>query len=280
MQRFLWTGALWLGASPAVWAEESQLAFCSEHLNNLLGIIIIVACIGINVYRAKGRQLFIRTLPALGSFKEAIGRATELGKPVLYVPGVADIDDIQTLSSMPVLEHVAREVTAYDTPLLVPNCCSMVLTMTQEIVQNAYSAAGHPDTYQSDYVRYLSDEQFSFAAGVSGIMVRQQPGAIFYVGNFFSEALILSETGNSTGAIQIAGTAQVSQLPFFVASCDYTLIGEELYAASAYLSQDPLNVGSLKGQDLFKIIFTACLIVGCILVSLGYTDIIDLLATN
>ena len=38
--------------------------------------------------------------------------------------------------------------------------------------------------------------------------------------------------GNAAGAIQIAGTDAVTQLPFFITTCDYTLIGEELYAAS------------------------------------------------
>ena len=43
-------------------------------------------------------------------------------------------------------------------------------------------------------------------------------------------------------------------MPFFVAACDYTLIGEEFYAASAYLSESPAELGSLKGQDLAKVL--------------------------
>ena len=72
------------------------------------------------------------------------------------------------------------------------------------------------------------------------------------MGAFFAESLVLAETGNSIGAIQIAGTAMPAQLPFFVAACDYTLIGEELFAASAYLSNEPKQLGSLKGQDVGK----------------------------
>jgi hypothetical protein len=63
--------------------------------------------------------------------------------------------------------------------------------------------------------------------------------------------------GNSIGAIQVAGTAQPAQLPFFVAACDYTLIGEEFFAASAYLSGSPEELGSLKGQDVGKVIVGA-----------------------
>jgi hypothetical protein len=77
----------------------------------------------------------------------------------------------------------------------------------------------------------------------------------------------MAETGNSTGAIQIAGTDSDSQLPFFIASCDYTLIGEELYAASAYLSKEPLLLGSLKGQDWGKLILMVCIFIGVIMES-------------
>ena len=101
---------------------------------------------------------------------------------------------------------------------------------------------------------YTTDEQFGYVAAVTGLMVRERPAACLYMGAFFAESLILAETGNLCGAIQIAGTAMPAQLPFFVAACDYTLIGEEFFAASAYLSGEPQQLGSLKGQDLGKLL--------------------------
>ena len=65
---------------------------------------------------------------------------------------------------------------------------------------------------------------------------------------------MLAETGSSIGAIQIAGTGSSSQIPFFVTACDYVLIGEEFYAASAYLSGSPEMIGSIKGQDYVKLL--------------------------
>ena len=69
------------------------------------------------------------------------------------------------------------------------------------------------------------------------------------------------------GAIQIAGTARPAQLPFFIAACDFTLIGEELFAASAYLSGEPRQLGSLKGQDVGKGIAMVVIILGVIAVT-------------
>jgi hypothetical protein len=59
------------------------------------------------------------------------------------------------------------------------------------------------------------------------------------------------------------------QLPFFVAACDYTLIGEELFAAAAYLSQDRRMIGSLKGQDFGKIVAMLAIVIGSLLATIA-----------
>jgi hypothetical protein len=89
------------------------------------------------------------------------------------------------------------------------------------------------------------------------------------MGAFYAESLLLAENGNSIGAIQIAGTAEPSQLPFFVAACDYTLIGEEFFAASAYLSGERDQLGSIKGQDIGKLLVAAVIVIGCVLDTVG-----------
>lgn len=120
-----------------------------------------------------------------------------------------------------------------------------------------------------DNVFLAASEQFPYVAAVSGIMLRERPAANFFMGYFYAESLILAETGASTGAIQIAATDSYTQLPFFITTCDYTLIGEELYAASAYLSREPLLLGSLRAQDIGKGILITALVIGAILATFG-----------
>ena len=143
------------------------------------------------------------------------------------------------------------------------------MTTARETVQAAFLAAGRPDAYNKDLIYYVTDEQFGYVAYLQGMMVREKPAACFYMGAFFAESLILAETGNSIGAIQIAGTAMPAQLPFFVAACDYTLIGEEFFAASAYLSGSPEELGSLKGQDVGKVFVALVLIIGALMATAG-----------
>jgi hypothetical protein len=237
-----------------------------------LFVIALVISLAVFYYiRAarKGEDLFIRKIAGLEAVDEAIGRATEMGRPILYIPGILDMDDVQTLAAITILGRVARTVADYEIQVRMPVSRSLVMTAARETIKTAYQTAGRPDSYSDDMVQYVTDEQFGYVAAVDGIMVRERPATVFLLGAFFAESLILAETGNSINAIQIAGTARPAQLPFFIAACDFTLIGEELFAASAYLSGEPKQLGSLKGQDVGKFIAMVVIIIGVIAATLA-----------
>ncbi len=216
-----------------------------------------------------GRKPFVRRIPGIDAIEEAIGRATEMGRSVLYIPGILDIDDIQTVAGLVILENVAKITARYETPITVPVSYPIPFTIAEEMVKAGYLNAGKPELYDPNAVRFISPEQFAYVAAVTGIMLRDRPAAHIFMGAFYAESLLLAETGFETGAIQVAGTANVAQLPFFVVACDYTLIGEELFAASAYLSGDPKLVGGLKGADLMKVLIISAVLIGCVLETLG-----------
>ncbi len=233
-------------------------------------LMLSIAVIYYIMAARQGKELFIRKINGLESMDEAVGRATEKGKPILFVPGIGDLDDIQTIAGLTILSQLAFKAATYNAELIVPVSKSMVLSTAREVVKEAYLKAGRHDAFKKDNIFYLTDDQFGYVAGIDGIMIREQPAANFFLGTFYAESLILAETGFGTGAMQTAGTAQPHQLPFFVVSCDYTLIGEELFAASAYLSKEPNQLGSLKGQDFGKLFIVLMIIFGSILEIAGY----------
>ncbi len=150
----------------------------------------------------------------------------------------------------------------------------IVMTTAQEIVKNAYAEVGQSDRYDESTIQYLTYDQFGYTAGVDGIMVRERPEAVFLLGTFYAESLILAETGHAIGAIQIAGTKETSQLPFFVAACDYTLIGEELFAASSYLSREPVMLGQPQGTGPREVMLVVYAIVFAFVVgTVGYAGL-------
>jgi len=235
----------------------------------------------------RGREIKIRKIAGLEAVEEAVGRATEMGRPCLFIPGIQDMNDIQTIAGLTVLSHVSEVAAEYGARIEVPTSRSLVMTAARETVESSFLTAGKPDEYNADDIYYVTDEQFGYVAYLSGMMVREKPAACFYMGTFFAESLILAETGNSIGAIQIAGTAMPAQLPFFVAACDYTLIGEEFFAASAYLSGDRDHLGSLVGQDVGKVIVALLMIVGSVSATLAsvtgkeiYRNITDFFLQN
>jgi hypothetical protein len=236
-------------------------------------LVIGAAILWFISHAKKGKELYVRPIAGLAEVEHAVGRATEMGRKIVYVPGIQDMDNVQTLAGVTILGRIAKLAAEYDAPLDVPVSRSLVMVTAREVVKEAYLNVGRPDAFHEDMVRYITDDQFGYAAALDGMFVREKPATIFYMGGFYAESLILAETGNTIGAIQIAGTAMPAQLPFFVAACDYTLIGEELFAASAYLSKEPKLLGSLKGQDVAKVAILAAAIIGVILATLEVANI-------
>lgn len=232
------------------------------------------------IYRArKGMKLpEIYKIPGLDAIDEAVGRCTEMGTSVHFSPGIAGLDDAQTLAGLAILGYVARRCAKYDTDLVCTIRTIIVFPLAEETVKQAFIQEGKADRFKPEMVRFISNDQFAYASGVTEIMYREKPGANILIGGFWAESLLIAEIGSIVGAIQIAGTARLQQIPFFVAACDYALIGEEIYAATAYLTREPITMGTLVAEDWGKMLAEVVIIVGCILQSFGITVLKDLLS--
>jgi hypothetical protein len=254
--------------TPSLFASEKESWFNPDLTNILFGIIISFAFILFFVFKGKkGKELYIRPIAGLEAIDEAIGRATEMGKPILYSAGLGKMERVATMASMNILGTVAEKVASYNTQLIFPNYDPVVMAVAQEVVKEGYTKAGHPEAYNPDNIYFVTQSQFGYVAYVDGVMIRQKPATNLFLGTFEAESLILAETGNSIGAVQIAGTDSTIQLSFFIVACDYTLIGEELFAASGYLTKDPMVLGSIKAQDWLKIAIITLIILGGIFTS-------------
>ncbi|MCP4632281.1 MAG: fibronectin type III domain-containing protein [candidate division Zixibacteria bacterium] len=252
------------GAPEGNWYHTGKTSY-------LIAIIIYVILVLVFIKAAKsGKELYIRPLGGIEAIDNAIGRATEMGRPILFVLGTGTAADIATIAGYTILSRVARKTAEYQIPVLVPVNEPVMMSVAQETVRSAYMEAGRPDLYDEKNIPYVTAMQFPYVAAVNGIMLREKTATNFYMGLFHAEALLLAETGATTGAIQISGTDQPSQLPFFIAATDFTLIGEELYAASAYLSKRPQLLGPLKAQDYAKAILIVFIILGTLTLSFDW----------
>jgi hypothetical protein len=241
----------------------------------LLVLIYIFVSIYYFVNRAaKGKVPMLRRIAGLDVVDEAIGRATEMGRPVFASHGIASLTDSttgpQTIAGLAVLGYLAEKCAEVGTKLNVPVRRLTVWPIAVEIVETGYKKAGRMEDFDAnEQVRFLSSDQFGYSSSYMGWMWREKAAANIMVGAYWAESLQLAETGTRVGALQVAGTAQTSQIAFFVAACDYCLIGEEIYSAGAYLSKDEEMTGSLAGQDMGKLLAIVLIILGTLLVTAG-----------
>jgi hypothetical protein len=225
-----------------------------QHANWLITALFVAmsgTIVASILFSQGGKQFFIRRIPGLSAIEEAVGRATEMGRPIYFSPGLTGIGII-TLQALAILSYIVRFAATHATRIIVGTADATLLPVAEESVREAYARVGRPEAFRTEDVRFVSDSQFAYALGSVGIMSREETATNFYFGQFFAEALILTENGRALGCLQVAGTPDPTQIPFFIATCDYVVIGDEYYAASAYLTREPTLTGSLVGQDLAK----------------------------
>jgi hypothetical protein len=228
---------------------------------NVLDFVVMIGlmiAIYLMMSRAEKKMPKLRRIPALDALEEAVGRAAETGRPILFTQGSGGTGTLshpeegpQIMSGLNVLSHLAA-LAANLGPRII--CCvgqSDSLIPTTEIVREAYIAQGMPEAFREDDIRFLgSGNAYAFAA--VDIIRTEEVAAAFFIGPFYNESLTFVFHSDDVGAMKIGGTAFTHQMPFFAAVCDYFMIGEEIYAAGAYLSGEAEELGSVVGEDFAK----------------------------
>jgi hypothetical protein len=244
------------------------------------GMVVAIWIIVLGTMELAKRNLpTFRKLAGLDAIPEMVGRAAETGKPVHFTTGLGELNTnvaSQLVAGLSVLAYVSEMCANLGVKIIYSVYQSQVMPIATELMKSAYTSAGRLEDFDAEYqIRFLSDSQFAYASAVQGIAEREHPAANIMIGPFYAESMLFAETFYRIGSIQLAGTARGYQIPFFAVVCDYLLIAEEIYAAGAYLSKDPILAGS--GQDIGKFIALALMIVGLILTALGNPAITNLL---
>jgi len=238
----------------------------------------LIAWVGVRRMR-QGRHVPIRRLPGLDAVDEAVGRATELGRPFMAVvsqptPYMND----EVIAGIEVVRYAARTAAKYEASFVAIASGADSFAVLQDSVRAAFSGEGKPDLYREDMVRFIGGySMVVYGPAVIALMEELKIAADLLTGYLGFQTLMLAEAGASLGAIQIGATKQTAQLPFIAASCDYTLMGEELYATAAYISRDPVSVGFLVAQEFGKCLCCIVVVVGVLLSTFGGAELIKLL---
>lgn len=243
----------------------------------ILVLILFAAFLLWKIAQARsGKDIFIRKIPGLQAIDEAVGRAAEMGSPILFQTGVESFKEIQTVAALGILQYVAKRAATLDVPIFITTPQPVMVPVCESILKTVLDAEGKPDLIHECSVRFVSPANDLAALGTVAIIRDHKIASAFYFGNYDYTSLLYTEGGQMAGAMQIAGTADYYQIPFFIASCDYVVMVDELFASSAYLSRDPTMLGGVVSQDYGKVVLLVLLVVGVLAVTVyGMNNPID-----
>ena len=199
-----------------------------EHASPGMLLLLIVICGAVLFYMRRARQgkpTFVRRIPGIDAINEAIGRSAELGKPMSFTTGLTGVSPV-LYAALGVLFYTSRKAALFASKLFVPQAAPDAMAIVEDVMRDAYRSAGRLSSFDSQQIIFLSEDQLAFASGYMGLIHREKVASTFLFGSFAGEALILAEAGQQIGAMQVAATVTPEQVAFFIAACDYTLIGE------------------------------------------------------
>jgi hypothetical protein len=252
--------------------------FVENRIFDFWALLVITGLMGICMYLAKkGMKVEVRPIPGFDAIDEAVGRAAEMGKPLHFTPGFGGLV-AATFAGLEVLGHVTKLAAKYDVRLIVTVSQPETFAVTEQVMRQAYLESGKPESFRPEDCRFISTDQWAYASGVIGVLYREKVASNIMIGQFAAEALILAEAGNTVGAIQIAGTTNAYQIPFFVVACDYVILGDEMFAAGAHFAKNQTHLGSLRAEDIIKALCIGLMVIGAFATTSGSTALKSLLA--
>jgi hypothetical protein len=202
-----------------------------------------------------------------------------MGGKVLFVNGIGNLTSVsgpETVAGLSVLRYLSKKSAEDGVEIIAPLTQAEVIPVASEAMRTGFIEAGYPEAFKEDSIRYVSSSQWGLATASMGIIGREISNIM--VGAFAGESLAIVSSGAEAGIFQIGGCGRnTTQMPWFVSMCDYSLIGEEVYAAGAYLSNDPVELGTLIGQDYGKILVVVLIILGYLMYLLSSNVLYNIL---
>lgn len=247
----------------------------------LIGLIFLIALAVLLWYftdrASKGKIENIRRLPAFDALEEAVGRAIEQGRPIMATYSFQDNFRPPTMVGLEAIRYTSKLASEKGGTMLVAAGAARTLPVADENYRLGCVEAGTPELYNPQNVYFFTRQQWAYSSGVMGLMEREKPGACVFIGPFLVEGIHLGINSRRIKTMAIAGNTSYSMGAFMFVSMDYVLLGEEMLAAGAYMTEDPTNISGIAAEDVMKWFLAALLVVGAILRIVGSDLIVNLL---
>jgi hypothetical protein len=236
-------------------------------------LLLFLALLLIFITRVRaGYRPGLRYIPAFEVIKGFTGRAIEAGRSLhlgLGIGSVANQTTADTLAGLSVLNYLADQGAVTGVPPTVSMADPTVMLMAQNVLRAAYNNDPQGAEMAYRHVRWIAPQPVAYAAGVMALLNIDDVEANVMVGNFGDEYLLMGEVAARQRMAHVGGTSNPDTLPFIYVSAQETLLGEEIYAAGAYLQRRPSQIGSLLTQDTMRWLITTIILGGVLWATVG-----------
>ena len=246
----------------------------------LLLVIVLLVIILTLLHHARAvagkRPISRRPLEGLDVVGRALSRGAETGRAIHLSPGSGALgarsSTVETVAGLLAAERVATEAALNGAPLLASSGDAVAHLALRGTLRQAYQRAGLGQDYDPVNVQLLAHQDpMAYASGVTTLYGRQKLEASQMIGSFGQEFLLAGEDGAQRGVPQLAGATNSTALPLVYLTAEGALIGEEIYAAEAYLARSPAPLARLLTQDAIRTVIIVAIIVLLALSAAGVT---------
>jgi hypothetical protein len=238
----------------------------------MIGIVVVLGClalmIGFSVFRKDPAKRKLRDIPAFMHLKQAVGRTVEAGQRIHVTIGHGGIENIQGapgLAGINLLESVLHTAASTDRPPLVTSGEAIQAILAEDTVRDRESFQEKDGGFVLPAAQLTGLTPFSYAAGALPLMHDEHISTNLLAGSFGSEVALLTDASDRAGGVAIGGSENLDAQAILYASTGDPLVGEELFAAGAYLQGGRMHLASLFTQDVLRWILITVLIVGALL---------------
>jgi hypothetical protein len=232
----------------------------------ILLIVVIVTLLHHERVRTGKTTIIARPLPALQVLRRALAHGAETGRAIHLSPGPGAIggrgSTAETIAGLLAAERVATEAALNGAGILCSSGDAVAHLALRGTLRQAYQRAGLGQDYRPSNVELLAQQDaMAYASGVTTLYGRQPLEASQMFGAFDQELLLAGEVGGQLGVPQVLGATSTSAQPLALLSAEGMLIGEEIYAAEAYLGSVPSAQARLLTHDALRSVVILTIVV-------------------
>ena len=237
----------------------------------IIFLVAAVLLLAFTFLRRKSPAVF-RKIEAHERLNRAVGLAVEGGTRLHVSIGRGNLFTARggsALAGLAMLRRLSERTSLSDHPPVVTSGDASLAILSQDTLQSGYRAAGAEDQYRFTTGRLTGLTPFAFAAGTIPIMRDEKVSANVIIGDLGPEAALLADAADNENADLIAASDNLAAQSVLYASSQEPLIGEELFAAGAYLGAGKSHEASLQVQDLLRWLIILAILGGAALKFLG-----------